>query len=105
MFRYILSLIIFLHGSVHLAGTAQSYGYNIPQLTQDVPRIVGSCWLITAFLFFAASILLVMKKELWFMLASMGIIASQMLIILDWADAKWGSAVNLVLLLAVIVEF
>lgn len=105
MFRYILSLLMFLHGSVHLVGTAKGYGYNIPQLTHNISGVVGSCWLITAFLFITASILLVMRKELWFLVASMGLIASQLLIILNWADAKWGSVVNIIILLAVLVEF
>jgi len=96
---------MFLHGIIHLVGSAKGYGYKIPQITQAISRTIGSFWLIAALLFIAASILLVVRKEGWFLIAAMAIIASQILIILDWIDAKWGSIINLIILLAIVVEF
>jgi hypothetical protein len=105
MFRYTLSLLMFLHGSIHLVGTAKAYGYDVASITQNISTAIGSFWLITAFLFITASILLLIGKEGWFLVATMAVIASQILIIMYWADAKWGSAVNLIILLALVIEF
>jgi hypothetical protein len=96
---------MFLHGAIHLAGTAKSFGCKIPQISKDMSVTTGSFWLISALLFMAASILLLARRETWFLVAIMAMISSQVLVILDWTDAKWGTVVNLIILLAVIAEY
>lgn len=63
MLKYIIALIILMHGLIHFMGFAKAFGYgNITQLG-EVSKPMGSLWFITAFLFITVAILLLLKKD------------------------------------------
>jgi hypothetical protein len=102
MLKYIFAFIILIHGLIHFMGFAKAFGYgNITQLG-EVSKPMGSLWLITAFLFIIATVLLVLKKDAWLIMGVIAAILSQLLIISVWKDAKFGTVANLIILLTVI---
>ena len=103
MLKYIIAFIILMHGLIHFMGFAKAFGYgNITQLG-EVSKPMGSLWLITAFLFIAVTILLLLKKDVWAITAIIAIILSQILIISAWKDAKFGTIANVTLLVFTIL--
>ena len=102
MFKYIIAVIILIHGLIHFMGFAKAFGYgNITQLG-EVSKPMGSLWLITAFLFIAVTILLLLKKDAWIITGIIAAVLSQLLIISAWKDAKFGTIANLILLITAI---
>ena len=99
MLKYTLAIIIFMHGLIHFMGFAKAFGYgNITQLTKDISKPAGVFWLLSAFLFITTTVLLLLKKESWPFLAIVAIIISQVLIVLAWKDAKFGTIANMIIL-------
>jgi len=103
MIKYFFAVFIFLHGLIHLMGFAKAFGYgNITQLTKEISKPSGFCWLITAVLFIAAIILFLLKKESWPVVVIVAAVASQLLIITVWKDARFGTIANLVTVLVAV---
>lgn len=100
MLKYIFVFFVFAHGLIHFMGFAKAFGYgNITALTKEISKSSGTCWLITALLFCIAAILLVLKKENWPVVLITAIIISQIVIIISWKDAKFGTLANIIILL------
>ena len=59
-------------------------------------------WLLTAFLFIAATILFLVKNQSWPIFGFVAVIISQVLIISTWHDAKFGTIANAIILIAAI---
>lgn len=106
-FQFIcFALILLLHGSLHFIGFAKAYHYgNLTQLTKDIPKSNGLVWLMTAILFLVATGLFLLKKDSWPYLAIVAVVISQILIIIVWKDAKFGSILNLVVLFVALVSW
>jgi hypothetical protein len=103
MFKYIFTFIVAVHGLIHFMGFTKGFNYdNISQLTKDISRPAGILWMITAFLFIAAAILFLVKKDVWLVIAIVAVIISQILICIAWKDAKFGTIANFVILFAAI---
>lgn len=103
MLRYLIALIILMHGLIHFMGFAKAFGYgNITQITKEVPKTEGVFWLLTAFIFIIASILFLLKKDTWIITSIIAVVISQILIILAWKDAKFGTIANIIILITAI---
>jgi hypothetical protein len=90
MLKYLLVLVIAIHGLIHLIGYAKAYGYgNFPQLTKSVSKPVGSLWLIAAIHFITVAIFYMLGKEGWWMVAIPALIISQTLILYFGKLQKW----------------
>ncbi len=106
MLRYLLLVLLSVHGLLHLIGFISAYRLaNINQLSSIPSKTTGITWLIATLLFTIAIIQYLNKKDYWWMIASLAIILSQTLIILNWKDARFGSVVNLVLLVPLLLAF
>jgi hypothetical protein len=106
MIRIIFAIIVILHGLIHLIGFMRAFKLaTISQLTQSISRPVGLLWLFTALLFLAVSVIFLIKEEWWWMIAAPAILLSQVLIIICWQDAKYGTIANIIILIATIVSF
>jgi hypothetical protein len=103
MLKYIIAFIILLHGLIHFMGFAKAFGYgNISQLG-EVSKTSGAFWMITAFLFITATILLLLKKDSWMVVGIIAAIISQVLIISVWRDAKFGTIANVMVIVFAIL--
>ena len=106
MLRYLLLILLAVHGSIHLTGFINGYRLvNVGQFSSVPTKAAAIAWLITTLLFTTAIILYLSKSEYWWMITSLAIILSQTLIILHWKDARFGSFVNLLFIVPIILAF
>ncbi len=104
MLKTIFIFVTILHGLIHFLGFAKAFNYgNITQLTKEISKPMGVLWLITAFLFLFCMILYIFKKDNWVYFAFVAVIFSQILIINSWQDAKFGTIINLLVLVVAII--
>lgn len=103
MLKYLIPIILFAHGFIHIMGFAKAFNYaNVTQLTKEISKPNGMLWLLAATLFTLAGLLCLLKKESWVYLAFIAIILSQVLIISVWQDAKFGTVLNTIILVVTI---
>lgn len=99
-------IIIITHALIHLLGFLKAFQLaEINQLTQNISKPIGILWLAAFLLFLFSAVLFIFKSDYWWMIAFAGVILSQILIILFWTDAKFGTIPNIIILLAAIVVF
>ncbi|NJR32221.1 MAG: hypothetical protein HC778_04415 [Chamaesiphon sp. CSU_1_12] len=97
--KVIFSLIVTIHGLIHLIGFAKAFGDgNITQLTKEISKPIGTIWLATALSLLVVAVLFVLKKDGWSLLAVITAIVSQILIFTVWQDAKFGTIPNLIII-------
>ena len=73
-------------------GFAKAFNHgNITQLTKEISKPVGFLWFLTAFLFIICIALYLLKKDSWAYFSLIAVILSQMLILNNWQDAKFGT--------------
>ena len=98
--------MLLVHGLIHFMGFAKAYNYgNITQLTKYISKTNGSLWLFVTILFVVATVLFLLKKESWTYIAITAVAISQILIISNWGDAKFGSITNIIILLVAIAAW
>jgi len=106
MLKIFLLIVLFIHGMIHMLGFLKAFQLaEINQLTQCISKPMGILWLIALILFLAAAIQLLVNNEFWWITSLIAIILSQILIILVWQDAKFGTIANIILLAAVIAGY
>ena len=114
MVRFIFVFILSVHGLIHLMGFLKEWklaevkelsGKTIIPLSENISVIAGAFWLIVCLLFLASGAFFLLKKEWWWMIAGIAVILSQLLIILYWHDAKFGTIINIILLLVCILSY
>ena len=104
--KNIFTIIVIIHALIHLLGFLKAFQLaEINQLTQNISKPMGILWLIALILFLTAAIQFISNHDLWWITALAAVILSQVLIILFWQDAKFGTIPNIVILLAAIIAF
>jgi hypothetical protein len=87
-------------------GFAKAFQYaEMKQLTIAISKPVGLMWLIATLLFVASAILFLLKKDYWVIFSIGAVVISQLVIILSWHDAKFGTIANVIILLASIIGY
>lgn len=106
MLKYIFIFVTLFHGLIHFMGFVKAYNYgNITQLTKEISKPIGIVWLATGLLFIICLALYLFKNQTWTYFGITAIVVSQILIIYNWNDAKFGTIANIIILAFVIVEF
>lgn len=106
MYKYLFIFITLLHGLIHFMGFAKAYNYgNITQLTKEISKPLGIVWLATGFLFLICLAFYLFKNQSWAYLGLIAIVVSQMLILYNWQDAKFGTIANGIILIFIIIGF
>lgn len=104
--KYIFSILIFLHGAIHLMGFLKAYKLaQIEQLNADISRISGILWLLSCILFLASGITYLAKVDWWYILAFIAILFSTYLVIMVWQDAKFGMIANILILILALIGY
>ena len=99
--RWILSVMVAVHGLIHLMGVAKGFGWaRISQLTLPIGTAAALGWLTAAVLTLAAAGMLAARARGWWLVVTVAAVVSQAVILTSWTDAKAGTAVNVVMLLA-----
>lgn len=97
-------ILLSIHGLIHLMGFLKAFGFaEIPQLSQDFSKSEGILWLTIVLAFVFVGVLFLMKNNLWFWIAIGAVLISQILIIINWQDAKFGTIANLIVLIVAII--
>jgi hypothetical protein len=103
MLRFLFFIILFFHGSIHLMGFFKSVNSAaIAQLQLPVSQIAGIFWLIAALIFVSSALLFLLRNPYWWIPALSGLVISQILVIIAWQDAKFGTIANILVLIPVL---
>lgn len=106
MLKYIFAFIVLIHGLIHFMGFAKAFGYgDMKQLTIPISKPAGVLWMTVAFLFVVTVVLFLLKKEYWWIVAVIAAVLSQVVIIMSWKDAKFGTLANLIVLIVAALSF
>ena len=82
---------------MHLVGFVNAfYLTDINKQVLGISKPIGSFWLITFILFVIAAMQFITHKK-WFYSAFVAIVISQILIIITWEDAKFGTILNTII--------
>ncbi len=104
MIRIIFTTLIAIHGLIHILGFVKAFNYAvIKELILPISRQQGLLWLLTFIVFITTSILFMTRNELWWITAAIAVLISQILVIIFWQDAKFGSIPNALILLVSIL--
>lgn len=104
MTRSIFFVIVLIHGLIHVLGFVKAFNLaDVTQLTQNISKPIGTLWLLALIIFIVTAIQLISNHVLWWITALAAVILSQILIILFWQDAKFGTIANVIILIAVIL--
>jgi hypothetical protein len=102
--KYFVLFLAVVHGLIHLMGFVNGFGLaklqgfsgqTISPLSKTGLQITSVAWLVAALLFVAAIAMFFSDKN-WPPLALSAIALSQVLIVLHWQDAKWGTVANII---------
>lgn len=105
MLKIIFIIIMAIHGLIHSMGFLKAYDFaTLDQLTKSISKPIGLLWLITTILFSITIFLFASNKELWWVVGLLAAILSQIVIILSWSDAKFGTIPNIIILLVIILS-
>lgn len=101
-----LAILLLLHGAIHIIGFLKGFQLaKVSTLAATISKPMGIFWGITTILFLVTLIGLLLKKEFWPYLAFVAIFFSQILLILYWQDAKYGTLANVLILLLTLPFF
>jgi hypothetical protein len=101
--KYLLTLLILIHALIHLIGFFKAFQLvEIKNLTSSVSKSAGVVWLFTTLLYFAVLAGYFLDKPFWPVIAIIASVISQVMIILIWKDARFGTFAN-ILIIAVAV--
>ncbi len=105
MIKTIFIVIITIHGLIHIIGFMKAFHFTkFEKLTQSISKSIGIIWLLTASFFICATILLVIEKECCWVIGVLAVMLSQIVIILSWSDAKFGTVPNILILVVIVVS-
>ncbi len=102
--KIVFVILLSIHGLIHLMGFLKAFGFaEIPQLSQNFSKPEGLLWLTVASVFVSLGVLYLMKNNLWFWIAIGAVLLSQVLIIMNWQDAKFGTIANVIVLVVAVI--
>jgi len=101
-----LLIVIGLHGIIHLFGFLKAFGIaEFNAISEPISEPFGIVWLLVFVLFLATFILILFHYDYWWVVGLLSVLLSQFLIISFWKDAKFGTILNLVILISVLVAY
>lgn len=101
--RLVLATVLLLHALLHGLGFAKGFGLAaLPALTVPISRGRAVLWLTAGIVLLVATGLFVTRGRAFFAVAALGLVLSQVAIVLSWRDARVGTVANVVLLLCAV---
>jgi hypothetical protein len=100
--RWVLAVLLAVHGLIHLMGFAKAFGYApLPQLTQPISHGMGLLWLAAAVVVMTSAVVMIAWPRSFWIAGAIAVVISQAVILSAWRDAWAGTIVNVVLLMVV----
>lgn len=104
--KAVFLVIVVMHGLIHLLGFSKAFKiYDIKELTLPISKTFGIIWAGAALLFLVYAFALIMDSSYDWVVGLLAIIASQILVITFWTDARFGTAGNAIILLSVVASY
>lgn len=106
MLRIALLIIILVHGFIHIFGILKAFHLaSMDQLHQQIGKFQGIMWGTGCLLLLFSAIHYFQQRGYWWLILLIAICFSQILIQLNWSDAKFGTILNVFLLIVALVGF
>ena len=87
-------------------GYSKAFKYSeIRAIKAHISKPIGMLWITGCLLFIATAILLIINKDYWKIVGIISIGISQIVIIINWKDAKFGTIANLIILASIVASF
>lgn len=103
--RIFFLLVVVLHGLIHLLGFVKGFDFKeVKELTLPISRPMGLFWLTATALFLIYGILYFANSKYAWLVGMGAVVISQILVILFWKDAKFGTIPNLIILVVSLVS-
>lgn len=97
--RIVFLIIVLLHGLIHLLGFVKGFGFKeVKELTLPISKPMGLVWLTSTILFLTYGFLYSVNSKYVWLVGFVTVAISQILIILFWKDAKFGTIPNFIIL-------
>lgn len=109
--RLVFAALILLHGLIHLLGfvgelsLAKLEGITPSALPAPWKQLLGVSWLLVTLLFLGTFAAFLLRWPAWWMLGLPAVLLSQLLILVYWSNAKFGTIANLIMVLPVVLAF
>lgn len=112
--KYILLLVLIVHSMIHLLGFVKEFklaqvdqlsGATLISLSNTAKKAAGAFWLVATILLTIATALWWKDTDIWWIIGGIGLVISQLLIILYWKDARFGTIANIIMLALVWVGY
>ncbi len=103
--KYLFSIIVFLHGTIHLMGFAKGFKLaHIQNLASEISTTSAIFWFVASSLFIISAVGFLLDKNFWLLFAILAVAISSILIVSTWSDSKFGMIPNVVILLVVVIS-
>jgi hypothetical protein len=111
--RVVFTLILLLHGLIHAFGVVKWFHLgNVPQLTGRTlfrlsptgEQIFAALWLLALLGLLATGALYLLRHNTWWVVGLASALLSELLIVMAWPDAKFGTIANILILIAVLAR-
>jgi len=112
--RIVIAIALAVHGLIHLMGFLKVWGFPIAKnfnvraivvLSANESKTIGLLWLLCCIGLVTSFIIFLLQNDWWWTVGAISLLLSQSLIILYWYDAKYGTLVNVIILLAVLISY
>ncbi len=101
--RWVLFILVVIHGLVHFMGFAKGFGLaELPQLAVPISRPEGLVWMVAGLLMLLSAALLFVAPSAWWIAGLAAVTISQVVIVWSWSDAKFGTIANVLILVGAI---
>jgi hypothetical protein len=99
-------VLLGIHALIHFFGFFRAFEIaQFDALTKPVSKAMGLAWLLSGSLLILSLILFAMKAQYWWAVAFIGVLFSQILIFAFWKDARFGTILNIVILIPAIIAY
>ncbi|MDX5325299.1 MAG: hypothetical protein LPK80_03475 [Bacteroidota bacterium] len=104
MLRTVFIILLLIHALIHSMGFIKGMGWaKMEQLSQPISRGWGLMWFLASLLFLTTLGTFWVDRPLWWIWASGAVLLSQILIIRQWKDARWGTFANAIVLVGCLI--
>jgi hypothetical protein len=101
--RIAFTVLLTVHAIIHLIGFLKAFGIaKFSSLTLSISKPLGIAWLISALAFLGATAAFIVAPRLFWLFGAIAIVVSQIVIASSFSDAKFGTLINIVILLVVV---
>lgn len=104
--KIVFAVVVFFHAIIHLLGVIKGFKLaEVDRMSREISKTEGFLWFIALVLLFISVVLFFTKTDWWWMTGVAAVVISQVLIVMQWQDAKFGTVANIIILVVLIFGF